>query len=160
MLPLFLTRGRHMQQDVPAIIERCSGRLVNGPAEFPADMARMALELAQQARQKQRAVMFALYRLTGAESLMASLYDVSKKFPLPAIAGLHGQCDAESVLALWSESALAQVLIQPVLLFPGRSLDVLIELGQRQGMEVNTGKPLAEHDGFGAWLADRFREAV
>ncbi|MDX8407036.1 MAG: CbiX/SirB N-terminal domain-containing protein [Mariprofundaceae bacterium] len=160
VLPLFLTRGRHLQQDVPAMAEAGGARLLRGPADYPGDMARMALELALQAREKQRAVMFAVYRLIGAEALMSELYEVNKKFPLPAIAGLHGQCDVASVLGLWSESGLKDVLIQPVLLFPGKSLDALAEIGRSYDLNVKLAAPLVEHEGFAAWLADRFREAA
>jgi len=147
-----------MAQDVPAMAEVAGAEVLEGPADFPADMARMALELAQSVREKQRAVMFALYRLSEAEALMTELYDCSKTFPLPAIAGLHGQCNAASVLGLWHDEGLKEALVQPVLLFPGHSLDALQGAADAHGLDVTTGPALCEHEDFAGWLTDRFRE--
>lgn len=158
VLPMFLTRGRHLGNDVPAMIQAAGARLLTGPADHPADMALMALELAVAARRKQRAVMFALYRLGGAQALMAELYEGSRKFGLPAIAGLYGQCDAASVLRLWREEGVKEALLQPVLLFPGHSLESLHKIADASGIHVAIGHALCEHPRFPAWLAERFRE--
>jgi sirohydrochlorin ferrochelatase len=160
VLPLFLTRGRHLETDVPAMAEAVDVNLITGPAGYPADMAQMALELAVELRQKQRAVMFALYRLAVAESLMAELYERSKKFSLPAIAALHGQCNVASVLRLWQAEEIKEVLIQPVLLFPGHSMDALRETAGKSGLDVSIGPVLSEHPRFAEWLAGKFREAI
>jgi sirohydrochlorin ferrochelatase len=160
LLPLFLTRGRHLVQDVPAMVGTAGAELLPGPADDPADVAQMALELAQTTRTKQRAVMFALYRLGDAEALMAELYDYSKQFPLPAIAGVHGQCSVASVLQLWAEEGIGGVLIQPLLLFPGHSLDLLRQVADASGLEVAVGPALSEHGGFAGWLASRFKGAA
>ena len=160
VLPLFLTHGRHLENDVPKMAEASRVQLIAGPAEYPDKMAEMALELAVGLRSKQRAVMFALYRLAGAQALMAGLYERSKKFPLPAIAGLHGACDVASALALWKSEVIADVLIQPVLLFPGHSLEALRDVAQASGLNVDTGQSLSEHAGFAEWLAGRFRETA
>ncbi len=159
VLPLFLTRGRHLEQDVPAQAGAAGAELLAGPADFPAEVADMALELARAARAKQRAVMFALYRLAGAEELMSELYDRSKQFPLPAIAGLHGHCDAASVLTLWRDEGLKEALVQPVLMFPGHSMELVQETTASSGLECSIGPTLGGHEGFAAWLAGRFREA-
>jgi len=160
VLPLFLTQGRHLRNDVPAMIQAADACLLAGPADFPAEMAEMALESVVELRNKQRAVMFALYRLGGAQALMAELYDRSKKFSLPAIAGLYGQCDAASVLRLWKSEGHKDALVQPVLLFPGHSLDALRQAAQDSGLNIAIGPVLSEHPRFTAWLAERFKESV
>jgi len=160
VLPLFLTHGRHLEKDVPAMAEMADVKLIAGPAAYPADMAEMALTLAVGKRQKQRAVMFALYRLSVAGALMAELYERSKKFPLPAIAALHGQCDVVSVLRLWKSEGIRDVLIQPVLLFPGHSMDALGQVARESGLDVAIGPVLSEHPRFAEWLAGRFQEKV
>lgn len=159
VVPLFLTQGRHLKTDVSAMIETAGAELLSGPADHPAELARMVLDLAQSTRAKQRAVMFALYRLAGAEELVAELYDCSKQFPLPAIAGLHGECDVASVLGLWHDEGLKEALLQPVLLFAGHSLDALKGTADASGLEVAVGPALSEHKGLAGWLAWRFKEA-
>jgi len=159
-IPLFLTHGLHLEKDVPAMVEASNVRLIAGPAGYPAVMAEMALELAVLQRKKQRAVMFALYRLGVAEELMAELYERSKKFPLPAIAALHGQCNVASVLRLWQAEGMLDVLVQPVLMFPGHSVDALAGHAKVSGLVVTVGSALSAHPRFAEWLAGRFREAT
>jgi len=160
VLPMFLIEGGHLLKDVPEMIAASGARLIKGPAAFPDDMAGMAIDLAVAKRLKQRAVMFALYRLPGAQSLMAPMYTLSRKFPLPAIAALHGQCDVASVLRLWGGEGVKQALIQPLLLFPGKSLDQLKQCAEGMAMDIVVGRPLTEHPDFPLWLAERFREAA
>ena len=160
VLPLFLTHGRHLEVDVPEMAEASGAQLIAGPAEYPADMAQMALELAVGQRNKQRAVMFALYRLGDAHDLMAELYERSKKFPLPSIAALHGQCNAASVLALWKAETITDALIQPVLLFPGHSMDALTEVAKKSDMDFSVGPVLSDHPRFAAWLAGCFKGKI
>jgi sirohydrochlorin ferrochelatase len=160
ILPLFLLHGRHLTTDVPKMLEATKSRLVAGPAAYPAEMAQMAFELASTQRKKQRAVMFALYRLGAADALMAELYERSKKFSLPAITALHGQCDVASVLDLWKAEEIREVLIQPVLLFPGHSVDALDDIAGKSGLEYSIGPALSEHPDFTDWLAGKFREAA
>jgi len=160
ILPLFLLHGRHLERDVPKMLASTQSQLISGPAEYPAEMAQMAFELASTQRKKQRAVMFALYRLGAADALMAELYDRSKKFSLPAIAALHGQCSAASVLELWKREGFAEVLIQPVLLFPGHSIDALGKVAEKSGLGYSVGPALSEHPDFTDWLAGRFRESA
>ena len=160
VLPLFLTHGRHLENDVPKMAEVSGVQLIAGPAEYPDKMAEMALELAVGQRNKQRAVMFALYRLGDAQDLMAEVYERSKKFPLPSIAALHGQCKAASVLALWKAEAITDALIQPVLLFPGHSMDALIELAKSSDLGFSMGPVLSDHPRFAEWLAGCFQEKV
>jgi len=159
VLPLFLMHGRHLEKDVPKMMGSADARLITGPAEYPSDMAQMALELAVEQRKKQRAVMFVLYHLGATEALMAELYERSKKFSLPAVAALYGQCDVASVLRLWKEEGIVDVLVQPVLLFPGHSMDTLSGVADASGLEVSTGRVLSAHPQFANWLAAQFREA-
>lgn len=159
ILPLFLLHGRHLERDVPKMMNSIQAQLIDGPAAYPADMAQMAFELASTKRKKERAVMFALYRLGAADALMAELYERSKKFSLPAIAALHGQCNVASVLELWKGEGIAEVLIQPVLLFPGHSVDALGDIAEKAGLDFSVGPALSEHPDFTDWLAGRFREA-
>ncbi len=157
VLPLLLGCGAHWQRDVSAMISDADARLIAGPAEHPALMADMLQAMAMDRREKQRAVLFAMYRLISAEALMAELYRVSKRFSLPAIAALHGVCDVASVLQLWRHEGVQDVLIQPALLLPGHSLARLHELVDSSGMNVVVGEPLAACDAFADWLAECFR---
>ncbi|RMH61343.1 MAG: hypothetical protein D6678_03745 [Zetaproteobacteria bacterium] len=158
VLPLLLTEGRHGRCDAPASIARAAATRVDGPAERPAEIADLLLAEVQRVRARQRAVMFVVYRFDLAESLVAELYRVSKQFPLPAIAAVHGGCDVASVLALWRAEGVRDVLIQPALLFPGITLDALRAQAACPEMCVHVGTPLYASQAFVAWIARRFKE--
>jgi len=160
VLPLLLTHGDHWLHDVQAVLQSAEACLVAGPASFPADMADMLQAMVVDRRGKQRAIMFALYRLTVAEALMTELYRTSKCFPLPAVAALHGTCDVASVLSLWCDEGIKEAFIQPALLLPGRSLERLQALAGSSGIHISVGEPLAVYPPFAEWLAKCFREAA
>jgi len=160
VMPLFLMQGEHLRNDVTNMVKSSHSNIIPGPADCSAEIGQMALSLATATRKKQRTVMFALYRLLHAEALMSTLYDVSKAFPLPAIAGLRGVCDVRSVLDLWCRNGVEEALIQPVLLFPGKSLARLEQLADKASMDIIIAPPLTEHPDFSAWLAERFRQSL
>jgi len=160
VVPLFLLYGRHLQVDVPAMIEGRGIEILGAPADDSAAMAGMALELTEQTRGKQRAVMFAFYKLLAGEALMAQIYELGRKFSLPSVAGLHGAANVASVLKLYREEGMKDAYIQPVILFPGHSLDQLEKAANASGLEVQIGPVLSRHPEFALWLANQFRGAA
>lgn len=160
VMPLFLSEGKHLQEDVSAMLEASNGRPVPGPASFPDEMAEMIAGRVAEKRGRCRAAMFVLYRLLGATALSAALYRSSKQFPLPAVAALHGECRFTDTLALWKQEGQGNAFLQPVLLFPGASHDSLKQQAADSGLEVNIGEPLAMLPEFADWVAGRFLEAA
>jgi len=159
-MPLFLTEGKHLLEDVPAMLAASGAQLVEGPASYPETMAKLLADRAAEERGRCRAVMFVLYRLLGATALAGVLYDQSKRFSLPAIAALYGECSFADVLALWRREGVMEAMVQPALLFPGSSLDELKQKAAGSGMQVRVGEPLATLPGFVDWVAGRFLEAA
>ncbi len=162
VVPLFLTEGQHRLADAPAWARKADAMLLQG-LEAEA-LARMAAELADAARERSgagrraaRGVLLALHRLRGARALMAALYARSRRWPLPAVVGLHGECLAADVLALWRAEGLEMAVAQPVLWLPGRNLECLREIACASGLQVFVGEPLARHADAPALLADCFR---
>jgi len=160
VVPLFLLYGRHLQVDIPAMAKGRDIEILGAPADDSAAMAGMALEIAGQTRGKQRAVMFAFYKLLAGEALMAQIYELGRKFSLPSVAGLHGTANVASVLELYREEGMKDAYIQPMLLFPGHSLDRLEEAANASGLEVQIGPVLSRHPEFALWLANQFRGAA
>ncbi|MDX8402379.1 MAG: CbiX/SirB N-terminal domain-containing protein [Mariprofundaceae bacterium] len=165
VLPLFLAEGRHVRRDAPAWAARAGARLIAGPCDTPEIVAPWAAALAERTRQAHRsgarpagAVAFALHRLRDARALMAALYPESKRFPWPAVVGLHGECRLQDVLALWREEGVREAVVQPVLMFEGRTLTRLREIAaSADGLDVQIGRPLSDHPELADWLAERFR---
>jgi len=158
VMPLFLTEGKHLREDVPAMLATGKATLIAGPASYADAIAAMLADEIAAQRGRCRAVLLVLYRLLGSTVLSAALYRESRRFPLPAIAALHGECSFADVLDLWRQDGQADAFVQPVLLFPGASLDELTERIGETGMQVKIGKPLTELPGFARWIAARFRE--
>jgi len=158
VMPLFLSEGKHLLNDVPAMLAAGHAELVAGPASYPEAMAGMLAGHAAAQRDRRRPVLFALYRLLGSSALATALYRESKRFPLPAVAGLHGESRFEDVLDLWQQEGQKDAFVQPALLFPGASLRELTERASEREMAVKIGEPLAELPEFAEWIAARFRE--
>ncbi len=161
VLPLFLNGGKHLREDVPRLVAACGGSLLQGPADFPDPVARMAVELAA-AEGEGRAVLFALYHRPEKTGLPDALRRQGECFPVQAIAALHGDEQVEPVLRRWRREGIREATVQPVLLFPGKSLSDIrrLALGVHDGPEICFGKTLSGHPGFPAWLAARFRQAA
>jgi len=160
VLPLFLNGGKHLREDVPRLVAACGGSLLQGPADFPDPVARMAVELAA-AEGKGRAVLFALYHRPEKTGLPDALHRQGQCFPVQAIAALHGDEQVEQVepvLGRWRHEDIREATVQPVLLFPGKSLSDIkrLALGVHGGPKICFGKTLSEHPGFPAWLARIF----
>lgn len=160
VMPLFLGAGKHLREDVPAMLQASKARRVPGPADDADAMAALLAECPAVVRGRCRAVIFVLYRLLGATALTAALYRESKRFPLPAVAALHGECHWTGVLELWRREGQTEMIVQPALLFPGVSLNELRSQADASGLEVYIGEPLAELPGFVEWVAKQFREAA
>ncbi len=156
VLPLFLTRGRHLVADVPQLVSDCGGRLLAAPADCPDAVARIAVELAAEAGEG-RPVLFALYRPSEC-GLEEALKHRGRRFPAQAIAYLHGIENMRAALARWRRQGIGKAVVQPLLIFPGDSLGRMRRLAADSNMAIRFGKTLHEHAGFPAFLARIFRE--
>ena len=154
VLPLFLGIGQHMRLDVPRLVEASGCKLLPPLADQADRLADIAMELVNGDKGKANAL-FAVYRFFGFEDLVAALYGQAKKCAKMAIASMHGEPSIASVLELWQQEGVEDVVVQPMLLFDGFTCDkVHLAAGRASGLTPRFGRVLAEHEAMPALIAD------
>ena len=143
VVPLFLGAGVHLTKDTPRLTNNSDCTLLPSLGSHTEQI--VALVRTSQADK----AIFLLYQSDGFERLQAALQ------PYGQIAFLHGEPSLSAVLQQHESS----VTVQPLLLFPGRSL------ARVRAMVANSSTPntriapvLCELDGFAERVANCFRE--
>ncbi|HID35822.1 MAG TPA: hypothetical protein EYP39_00360 [Ghiorsea sp.] len=158
VLPLFLGEGKHMQQDVPALMRSSNASILATPADAADSLADLVVsELTQES--KRIHVVFVVYQFTGFEKIVAALYKRAKKCSLVAMATLHGKPNVESVLKNLEQQGIKKVVLQPMLLFEGHSLDVCISMTEQTNMDIEIKPALVNIDGMSDWVTQQFKRA-
>ncbi|ATX78720.1 Sirohydrochlorin ferrochelatase [Mariprofundus aestuarium] len=143
VVPLFLGAGVHLTKDTPRLAENSDCTLLPSLGSHTEGI--VTLVSTSQADK----TIFLLYQPDGFERLQAALQ------PCGQIAFLHGEPSLSAVLQQMHEIS---VTVQPLLLFPGRSL------ARVRAMVANSSTPnariapvLCELDGFAELVANCFR---
>jgi sirohydrochlorin ferrochelatase len=159
VLPLFLGGGKHVRVDAPQLI-RASGCEMLPPLENQAArIAEMAFDLVTIETRRINAL-FVIYSFSGFEKLAAELYKQSKRCSKVALAALHTEPSIKAVLDFWQNEGMKQVTLQPMLLFEGRTLDMVqaeAEADQAQSPQITLGPVLAKHEAMPTLIADCLR---
>jgi len=157
VLPLFLGEGKHVREDLPALVE-ASGCVLLPNLTASADTI-AALALAELTKETRRInALFVLYRFGGFEKLAAALYGRVKICSKHALASLHSEPSLTAVLKHWQEQGVQPVSLQPMLLFEGKSMDRLRAMSEP--FDVNIKPVLSEYDGFPALVAQCFQDSA
>jgi hypothetical protein len=64
------------------------------------------------------------------------------------------------VLAEWNDEEVKNILLQPLVLFEGRTMEKLRRIVAESDTDALTGPVLSSHAGFPAFIADCFREST
>ena len=155
VLPLFLGQGKHVREDIPALIAVSGCRLLPPLDQYADTIADMAVGHMTKETRRINAL-FVLYRFAGFEKLAAALYGRMKICSKHALASLHSEPSVDTVLQHWQQEDVKVISLQPMLLFEGKSMDRLRAM--TEPFEISVAPVLSEHDGFAAWIADCLRE--
>ncbi|MDQ7000345.1 MAG: CbiX/SirB N-terminal domain-containing protein [Mariprofundus sp.] len=155
VLPLFLGQGKHVREDIPALIAASGCRLLPPLDHYADTIADMAVGHMTKETRRINAL-FVLYRFAGFEKLAAALYGRMKICSKHALASLHSEPSVNTVLQHWQQEDVKVISLQPMLLFEGKSMDRLRAM--TEPFEISVAPVLSEHDGFAAWIADCLRE--
>ncbi len=75
-----------------------------------------------------------------------------------ALAALHAEPSIKAVLEHWQDEDMKQVTLQPMLLFEGRTLDMVQAMAdQAKSPQITLGPVLAKHEAMPALIADCLR---
>jgi len=155
VLPLFLGEGKHVREDIPALTAASDCVVLPSLAASADRVAALALaELTKETRRIN--ALFVLYRFGGFEKLAAALYAQVKICSKHALASLHGEPSLTAVLEHWQKQGVNPIVLQPMLLFEGKSMDRLRSMSET--FDINIAPVLSEYDGFAAWIADCLRD--
>lgn len=153
VLPLFLGQGKHLKQDVPTLMQSSQAIPLPALADKADDIAKLVVsQLTQQS--KRIHVLFVVYQFTGFEKLVAGLYKHAKGCSMAAMSALHGAPNISSVLENIQAQGVKKVIVQPVLLFDGHSLDMCQSLAKEVDIELDIKPALIESEGFADLVAD------
>ncbi|WP_038249758.1 CbiX/SirB N-terminal domain-containing protein [Ghiorsea bivora] len=159
VLPLFLGHGKHLRQDVPALMQASKASELPALAEKADDITKLLVEQLTQTS-KRIHVLFVVYQFTGFEKLVAALYKQAKGCSMAAMSALHGTPNVSSVLENIKAQGVKKVIVQPVLLFDGHSLDMCKSLAADIDMDIEIKPALIETEGFAALVADILKQGV
>jgi sirohydrochlorin ferrochelatase len=157
VLPLFLGQGKHLTQDVPQLLTASNAIMLPALTDAADDIAKLLLD--QLTKESKRIhVVFTVYQFTGFTNIVAALYQHAKGCSLAAISALHGAPDIQSVLQNMKQQGSKKVVLQPVLLFDGHSVDTCKTTADTIDMDIEVMPPLVEMEGFAALIADRLKQ--
>jgi len=146
VLPLFLGAGVHVCEDAPRLAQASECRLLPHLGAN-SDAIAALVESATTDR-----TIFLLYQAEGFDSLRDSLQ------PYGQVAFLHGKPSLESVLKSERLKGNNAMTVQPMLLFPGKSLArVRRMISESSTADIRLAPVLSELDGFAELVADCFR---
>jgi len=158
VLPLFLGHGKHLKQDVPALMQSSQATELPALADKADDIAKLIVSQLTQSS-KRIHILFVVYQFTGFEKLVAALYQHAKGCSMAAMSALHGSPNIRSVLENIQAQGIKKVIVQPVLLFDGHSLDMCKVLAREVDIELDIKPALIETEGFAGLIANILKES-
>ena len=156
VLPLFLGAGKHVLVDAPQLIRASACEMLPPLENQAARIAEMAMDLVTIETRRVNAL-FVIYSFSGFEKLATELYKQSKRCSKVALASLHAEPSIKAVLDFWQEEGMKQVTLQPMLLFEGRTLDMVQGMADHAALDITRGPVLTAHEAMPALIADCLR---
>jgi len=156
VLPLFLSEGKHVREDIPRLVAASECELLPALVEHSDAIADMAIDLITRDTRRISAL-FVLYRFVGFEKLATALYGKMKTCSKHALASLHSEPSVTSLLQHWQREEMKNISVQPLLLFKGASLVRLEAMMNDSSLQMNQGPVLSEHTLFAQLIADCFK---
>ncbi len=150
VLPLFLGHGRHEMVDAPALVERSGAVLLPSLAHHADAIAALACDRVMQQRRPDNAL-FGIYRYDGFEAVTSALTRLHPDGARIVVGALHGEPSIHDRIIRWRQGNGGLIILQPMLLFDGNSMDEMAE--QVSTAEVETLPVLSQGDDFAELIA-------
>lgn len=159
VLPLLLGEGWHAKKDIVRLAEASDCTMLPSLSSHAVPIACMASDLAKQTLAGDCSVIFALYHLEGFESMGSSLEKLSARFERLAVVEMHKSPNIGEMLEAWQAEAVNNIVVQPMALFEGKTMESVRRSVEQSGGEALVGPVLSSHMAFQAFIADCFRES-
>jgi sirohydrochlorin ferrochelatase len=160
VLPLLLGEGWHARNDIFRLAAASDCTMLPSLSDRATSIAGMAGDLATDALPGKGNAIFALYHFRGFEAVSGELKDLGSHFSRMALAAIYSSPNVGEVLAEWNDEEAKNILVQPLALFEGRTMEKLRRIVAESDADALTGPVLSSHTGFPAFIADRFREST
>jgi len=154
VLPLFLGEGGHGLVDAPQLAENSGAVLLPSLAHHADAIAKLACDCIAQSKAREH-LLFGIYTFAAFEALNRALLAHGGRFGQMTVAALHDEPNVASVIRQWRAQGSGRIILQPLLLFDGRSMDEMA--GQAKGDDIEILPPLAHSDRFAELIATLLR---
>ena len=159
VLPLFLGEGKHVREDIPALMAQSDAiwlPSLSAHADALADMTMHHLASSF----PDAAPIFVFYRPRHIAALSQALSQkmTARGDTKHAVTALYGADPTLSTLLQdWQQQAIRPAVLQPMLLFAGHSLDALQQENAQHGAALPISSVLCDCEGFAPLIAQCFR---
>ncbi len=157
VLPLLLGEGWHARIDLKRLSEVSSCTMLPSLSSRAVPIACMAADLAKETLSGDANAIFAVYHLAGFEAITGALMGLSARFNHLSVVEMHGSSSVTEQLLQWQDEG--EVVVQPMALFEGRTMESVRRNVERSGTGALVGPVLSSHIAFPAFVADCFRES-
>jgi len=159
VLPLLLGEGWHAQVDIKRLSEASDCTMLPSLSSRAVPVACMASDLAKETTSGNQNTIFALYHLNGFEAIARALEGLKSRFEHMAVVEMYKSPNVAEQLAQWHEEGMQEIVVQPLALFEGRTMENVRRTVEESKSAASIGPVLSSHTAFPAFIADCFREA-
>lgn len=159
VLPLLLGEGWHARNDITRLSKASDCTMLPSLSDQAVSIASMAGDLAADALPGEASAIFAIYHFHGFEAVSNELKGLESRFSRISLAAIYSSPNVEQTLALWDDEGVKNILLQPLALFEGRTMEKVRRIVAESKADALIGPTLASHADFPAFIADCFRES-
>ncbi|MCF7820914.1 MAG: hypothetical protein K9M17_00570 [Mariprofundaceae bacterium] len=162
VLPLLLGEGWHARNDIVRLSKASACMMLPSLSAHAIPIACMAADLAVDSfsglQASQCSTIFSVYHFDGFETVTRALEGLTQRFSHAAVAGIYSSPGLEESLAEWRSEGLQNIVVQPMALFEGRTMEHVRRVVAQSGVDAQVGPVLSSHTAFPGFVADCFRE--
>lgn len=159
VLPLLLGEGWHALNDISRLSKASACIMLPSLSNRAASIAGMAGDLAVNSLSGEANVIFAIYHFRGFEAVSTELKRIESRFSRASLAAMYSLPNIEEALSQWHDEDVRNVLVQPLALFEGRTMEKVRRIVGASDSDAQVGPTLAAHKDFAAFIANCFRES-
>ncbi|MFC1536391.1 sirohydrochlorin chelatase [Pseudomonadota bacterium] len=163
VLPLLLGEGWHAKHDITRLAAASDCTMLPALSARSIPIACMAADLAidcfPDLQASQCSALFSIYHFDGFETVTKALEGLTQRFSDVAVAGIYSSPTLEESLVQWREDGVQNIVVQPMALFEGRTMEHVRRTVAQSEVDAQVGPVLSSHAGFPGFIADCFRES-
>lgn len=160
VLPLLLGEGWHARNDITRLSEASDCTMLPSLSGRAVSIADMAGDLAADVLSGEVNAIFTIYHFHGFEAVTSELKGLEKRFSRISLAAIYSSPNVGETLAQWYDEGVKNILVQPLVLFEGKTMEKVRRIVAESDADAHTGLTLSSHADFPSFIADCFRETI